>query len=51
MHEPFAGLSLLLIIATVPGKHGAGMFEELLLGRVTKHMLSQARCDVLVSCL
>ncbi len=33
----------------VLGKHGAGMVEELLLGSVTKHVLSQARCDVLVA--
>lgn len=33
----------------VLGKHGAGMAEELLLGSVTKHVLSQARCDVLVA--
>ena len=33
----------------VLGKHGAGMTEELLLGSVTKHVLAQARCDVLVA--
>lgn len=32
----------------VMGKHGAGMAEELLLGSVTKHVLGQARSDVLV---
>jgi nucleotide-binding universal stress UspA family protein len=32
----------------VLGKHGAGMTEELLLGSVTKHVLGQARSDVLV---
>jgi nucleotide-binding universal stress UspA family protein len=32
----------------VMGKHGAGMTEELLLGSVTKHVLSRARSDVLV---
>jgi nucleotide-binding universal stress UspA family protein len=32
----------------VLGKHGTGMTEELLLGSVTKHVLSQARADVLV---
>lgn len=32
----------------VMGKHGSGMTEELLLGSVTKHVLSQARSDVLV---
>ncbi|MBE0623033.1 MAG: universal stress protein [Burkholderiales bacterium] len=33
----------------VLGKHGPGMTEELLLGSVTKHVLAQARCDVLVA--
>jgi nucleotide-binding universal stress UspA family protein len=33
----------------VLGKHGAGVAEELLLGSVTKHVLAQARCDVLVA--
>jgi nucleotide-binding universal stress UspA family protein len=33
----------------VIGKHGAGIIEELLLGSVTKHVLAQARCDVLVA--
>lgn len=32
----------------VLGKHGSGMTEELLLGSVTKHVLGQARVDVLV---
>jgi nucleotide-binding universal stress UspA family protein len=32
----------------VLGKHGTGMTEELLLGSVTKHVLGQARADVLV---
>lgn len=32
----------------VLGKHGMGMTEELLLGSVTKHVLGQARSDVLV---
>lgn len=32
----------------VLGKHGSGMTEELLLGSVTKHVLGQARADVLV---
>lgn len=32
----------------VMGKHGQGMIEELLLGSVTKHVLSQSVCDVLV---
>lgn len=33
----------------VLGKRGAGMVEELLLGSVTKHVLSEARCDTLVT--
>jgi nucleotide-binding universal stress UspA family protein len=33
----------------VMGKHGTGVTEELLLGSVTKHVLSQARADVLVT--
>ena len=33
----------------VLGKHGSGVAEELLLGSVTKHVLAQARCDVLVA--
>ena len=33
----------------VLGKHGSGVAEELLLGSVTKHVLSQARCDVLMA--
>ncbi len=32
----------------VLSKHGTGMTEELLLGSVTKHVLGQARADVLV---
>jgi len=32
----------------VMGKHGIGMTEELLLGSVTKHVLSQSHADVLV---
>jgi nucleotide-binding universal stress UspA family protein len=32
----------------VVGKHGLGMTEELLLGSVTKHVIAEARCDVLV---
>lgn len=32
----------------VMGKHGQGMIEELLLGSVTKHVLAEARADVLV---
>lgn len=33
----------------VLGKHGKGMTEELLLGSVTKHVLSRAKSDVLVT--
>ena len=33
----------------VMGKHGENLFEELLLGSVTKHVLSESQCDVLVS--
>jgi nucleotide-binding universal stress UspA family protein len=32
----------------VVGKHGLGMTEELLLGSVTKHVIAESRCDVLV---
>lgn len=30
------------------GKHGAHIAEELLLGSVTKHVLAESQCDVLV---
>jgi len=33
----------------VMGKHGQGVTEELLLGSVTKHILSESACDVLVA--
>lgn len=33
----------------VMGKHGESLFEELLLGSVTKHVLAESQCDVLVS--
>lgn len=33
----------------VIGKRGLGMLEEMLLGSVTKHILSQSVCDVLVT--
>jgi nucleotide-binding universal stress UspA family protein len=33
----------------VMGKHGENLFEELLLGSVTKHVLNECQCDVLVS--
>lgn len=32
----------------VMGKHGANVTEELLLGSVTKHVLAESQCDVLV---
>lgn len=44
-HEEEVGADLIVL-----GKHGTGMVEELLLGSVTKHVLAQARCDVLVVC-
>ncbi len=31
------------------GKHGQGVLEELLLGSVTKHILAESSCDVLVA--
>ncbi|HMV54333.1 MAG TPA: universal stress protein [Rhodocyclaceae bacterium] len=34
----------------VVGKHGAHIGEELLMGSVTKHVLAQSQCDVLVIC-
>ncbi|MBK6336610.1 MAG: universal stress protein [Betaproteobacteria bacterium] len=34
----------------VVGKHGAHIAEELLLGSVTKHVLGESQCDVLVIC-
>jgi len=33
----------------VMGKHGENLIEELLLGSVTKHVLIESQCDVLVS--
>lgn len=33
----------------VMGKHGESMLEELLLGSVTKHVLTESQCDVLVA--
>ncbi|TVT54823.1 MAG: universal stress protein [Azoarcus sp. PHD] len=33
----------------VMGKHGESMLEELLVGSVTKHVLADSQCDVLVS--
>ncbi len=33
----------------VMGKHGQGVVEELLLGSVTKHVLAESACDVLVA--
>jgi nucleotide-binding universal stress UspA family protein len=33
----------------VMGKHGAGMVEDFLLGSVTKHVLTDAECDVLIT--
>jgi nucleotide-binding universal stress UspA family protein len=34
----------------VVGKHGSHIAEELLLGSVTKHVLGESQCDVLVIC-
>jgi len=34
----------------VVGKHGSHIMEELLLGSVTKHVLAESQCDVLVIC-
>jgi nucleotide-binding universal stress UspA family protein len=34
----------------VVGKHGSHITEELLLGSVTKHVLAESQCDVLVMC-
>jgi nucleotide-binding universal stress UspA family protein len=34
----------------VVGKHGSHIAEELLLGSVTKHVLTESQCDVLVMC-
>lgn len=34
----------------VVGKHGSHIAEELLLGSVTKHVLAESQCDVLVMC-
>ena len=34
----------------VVGKHGSHIVEELLLGSVTKHVLAESQCDVLVVC-
>ncbi|MEN9436527.1 MAG: hypothetical protein RIR09_1182, partial [Pseudomonadota bacterium] len=33
----------------VMGKHGQNALEELFLGSVTKEILSQSQCDILVS--
>lgn len=33
----------------VMGKHGENLLEELLLGSVTKHVLAESQCDMLVS--
>lgn len=33
----------------VVGKHGSGMLEELLLGSVSRHVLGESQCDVLIS--
>lgn len=33
----------------VVGKQGASALEELLVGSVTKHVLNESQCDVLVT--
>lgn len=33
----------------VMGKHGANMLEELMLGSITRHVMAESHCDVLVS--
>jgi universal stress protein E len=35
----------------VIGKHGESVLEELLLGSVTKYVLTESQCDVLISVL
>jgi len=35
----------------VMGKHGESLLEEVLLGSVTKHVLAESQCDVLISIL
>ena len=34
----------------VVGKHGSHIIEELLIGSVTKHVLAESQCDVMVIC-
>jgi CPA2 family monovalent cation:H+ antiporter-2 len=34
----------------VVGKHGSHIAEELLIGSVTKHVLAESQCDLLVIC-
>ena len=34
----------------VVGKHGSHIAEELLIGSVTKHVLAESQCDLLVMC-
>jgi nucleotide-binding universal stress UspA family protein len=31
------------------GKHGANMLEELMLGSITRHVMAESHCDVLIS--
>jgi len=33
----------------VMGKHGENLLEELLIGSVTKHVLAESQCDILIS--
>ena len=43
--EQEVGADLLVV-----GKHGSHIAEELLLGSVTKHVLAESQCDILVIC-
>lgn len=42
--EEELGVDLVVI-----GKHGSGMTQELLLGSVTKHVLAESHCDMLIA--
>lgn len=34
---------------TIMGKHGENLLEKLLIGSVTKHVLNESQCDILIS--
>ena len=38
-----------LFLPTIMGKHGKNLLEELIVGSVTKKVLAESQCDVLVS--